>query len=184
VEEALRSATVTIAPAEAITLASLLDYAGRHAFFTFEFIDGTNEGNADATSVFNANYVCRVWDATNAKDSGFSTAVVKSDFVFGGGFRLLLCHFILDCQDSVNLTACLNVDSSNSCRNSYFCHNCENMDGAIFCFNTKSKHYAVCNTEVGREEFLRIKKLLLDHVNQQLEKKKKPGLSIFTVPAE
>lgn len=179
VNDALRSAEKHISPDKNIKLANLMEFAGKDTYFTFEFIDGTNEGNVDVTSVFNANNICRAWDATNSKDSGFTTAVVKSDFVFGGGFRSLHCHFALDCQDSVGLTACLGVDSSNNCRNSYFCHNCENLDNAIFCFNTKSKRYAVCNTEVGREEFLRIKKILLDYVNQQLENKRKLDFNVF-----
>ena len=33
------------------------------------------------------------------------------------------------------------------CSDSWFCHNVEGMQNALFCFNTKSKRYAVGNAE-------------------------------------
>lgn len=163
------------------TLQSLLDYAANNAYFTFEFVDGASEEAVDVSSVFFSTHVYRVWDTTRAKYSGFATAIVRSDYVFGGFFRALECHFCINCYDPVGLRGCFEVDSSHNCFNSYFLHNCENMDNCMFCFNVKSKRYAICNTEVGREEFLRVKKILLDYLNGELEEKKSVGIDIFDV---
>ncbi len=54
------------------------------------------------------------------------------------------------------------------------------MVGGIFCFNAKGKRYAVGNTEVGREEYLRIRKILLDYVVGELEGRGELGLSILS----
>ena len=51
----------------------------------------------------------------------------------------------------------------------------------MFCFNAKSLRYAIGNTEIGREEYLRIRKILLDYVNKELDEKKGLGLGIFSV---
>ncbi|MFA6530392.1 MAG: hypothetical protein WCT31_01575 [Candidatus Micrarchaeia archaeon] len=182
-QEALESSKnmVAIGDGDAPTLQTLLDYAAEHAYFTFEFVDGASEEAVDVSSVFFSTHVYRVWDTTRAKYSGFATAIVRSDYVFGGFFRALECHFCINCYDPVNLKGCFEVDSSHNCFNSYFLHNCENMDNCLFCFNVKSKRYAVCNTEVGREEFMRVKKILLDYINGELEKKKSVGIDIFDV---
>ena len=50
------------------------------------------------------------------------------------------------------------------------------------CFNAKGLRYAVCNQAVGKEEFLRLKKILLDFVNRELEEKGGCQLDIFSIP--
>jgi hypothetical protein len=73
------------------------------------------------------------------------------------------------------------VDSSRDCADCYFCHNCENVQSGIFCFNAKNLRYAVGNLEVGREEFLRVKAMLLRRILPELEEGKQPGLDIFNI---
>ncbi|HIH31005.1 TPA: hypothetical protein HA243_06420 [Candidatus Micrarchaeota archaeon] len=67
------------------------------------------------------------------------------------------------------------------CSDSWFCHNVEGMQNALFCFNTKSKRYAVGNAEVGKEQFGRAKRMVQDYVLQSLEEKKSVPLSVFNV---
>jgi hypothetical protein len=61
-----------------------------------------------------------------------------------------------------------------------FCHNCENLQNSMFCFNTKNKNYAIGNVEVGREEYMRIKKMVLDEVNAELDKTGALKRSVFS----
>jgi hypothetical protein len=49
----------------------------------------------------------------------------------------------------------------------------------MFCFNVKNLKYAVGNVEVGREQFLRLKKLLTDEIASSLEKKHDYGRSVY-----
>ena len=51
----------------------------------------------------------------------------------------------------------------------------------MFCFNAKSLRYAIANKEYPKEEYLRIKKLILDELNSRLEKSKKLEMSIFNI---
>ncbi|MBM3228892.1 hypothetical protein FJZ26_00515 [Candidatus Parvarchaeota archaeon] len=60
-------------------------------------------------------------------------------------------------------------------------HNCESLDNCMFCFNTKSKRYAIANKEVGREAYMKIKKLFLDEIGEKLEKNKDLKTSIYTI---
>lgn len=51
----------------------------------------------------------------------------------------------------------------------------------MFCFNVKAKRYAIGNVEYPKEEYLRVKKLVLDEIAAKLEKGKKLEWSIFNV---
>ena len=78
--------------------------------------------------------------------------------------------FCVNCYHSNNLQRCLECDSCSNCSDCYFCHNCENLRDCLFCFNTKNKRYAIGNVEVGKEEFVRIKQLILEQIWNELEK--------------
>jgi hypothetical protein len=51
----------------------------------------------------------------------------------------------------------------------------------MFCFNTKSKRYAIANVEIGREKYLKIKQTVLGELVSKLEKNKSLGISIFNL---
>ncbi|VVB98056.1 Uncharacterised protein [uncultured archaeon] len=98
-----------------------------------------------------------------------------------GCHMLLSCKYCMRCRNSTNLNRCFEVTDSNNCSDCYFCHNCENVQDSMFCFNTKSKRYAIGNVEVGREKYMRIKKLVLDEIAGKLEKGKRLDLGIYSL---
>jgi len=173
---------INIKPGEELDLKQLLKRVAKVAYFSVEFIDGQNENCIDTPSIFTGSNVYKLWDATNSKYSAYSTGVVESEHIFGGSFRILKSQFCINCFDSTNLKGCFEVDASYSCRDCCFCHNCENVENGILCFNAKSLRYAVGNTQVGKEEYLRIKKLLLDYINAELDSKNGLGISVFSIP--
>ena len=50
-----------------------------------------------------------------------------------------------------------------------------------FCCNVKGLRYAVFNRQLPKEEYLRVKKMLLDYVNAELSKKKKLEQTVFNL---
>jgi len=94
---------------------------------------------------------------------------------------IFFSNFSMNCYHSVKLTRCFEMDNCRDCSDSMFCHNCEAMTNALFCFNTKSKRYAVGNVEVGRENFMRIRKLVMDEMLQRIEKGKRLDWSIYNI---
>ncbi len=103
-----------------------------------------------------------------------------SEYIFGSDF-VLSSKFCLKCFRSVNLARCFEVSHSTNCSDCYFCHNCEGLLECMFCFNTKGLRYAIGNREVGKEAYMRIKKLILGEIAEKLEKEKRLGCSIFNV---
>ncbi|MEK6979276.1 MAG: hypothetical protein AABW86_03570 [Candidatus Micrarchaeota archaeon] len=182
-DEALKSASksIEIKDGETPTITELMERVARVAYFTFEFIDGINDNVIETPSSFTAVNTYRVWDAPHGKNSAYTSAAVYSEYIFGSHFQILNSQFCINCYDVADVMGCFEVDSSNHVRNSYFCHNSENLDNCMFCFNAKSLRYAIGNTEVGREEYLRIRKILLDYVNKELDEGKGLELGIFSI---
>jgi hypothetical protein len=172
---------IRIGEDEMLSLYEILSRVSRIAVFSFEFVSGVSDNVVDTPFVFGGSNIYRLLDVTEGKNSAYTTASVHSEGIFGGYMRVLSSQFCINCFDIVNCKGCFEVDSSYSCRNSYFCHNCENLSDSMFCFNAKAMQYAVCNTPVGKEEFLRLKKMLLDYLNAQLDKNFEVKESIFSI---
>ncbi len=104
----------------------------------------------------------------------------ESEYVFGS-VLLFSSGFCINCYYSTNLSRCFELDNCDSCSDCYFCHNCENLRDCMFCFNTKGKRYAIGNVELGKEEYERIKKLLLADISRRLDKTKRIERNIYNL---
>ncbi|MBU0586624.1 hypothetical protein KJ780_03860 [Candidatus Micrarchaeota archaeon] len=128
-------------------------------------------------------YSMHCYDGTYFVQSKYSACCFwprQSEYAFGCA-HLFSSKFCINCYYSLNLTRCFEMLDCNTCSDSYFCHNSENLDNCIFCFNAKNLKYAICNLELGREQYMRIKKILLDEITKKLEINKKIDLSIYNV---
>ncbi len=173
---------ISIGNGEMPPLDEMFSRVSKTALFCFEFVDGPNEDCVDVAGIFGGSHNYKLVDCTNGKYSGYGTASVNSEHIFGGYLRILNSQFCINCYDSTGLQRCFEVDSSYTSKDSYFCHNCENVENAILCFNAKALRYAVGNSEVGKEEFERIKGILLERIVKELELKGKLEFDIFSIP--
>jgi hypothetical protein len=176
-----RERKISIAEGEVPGVAEIMKRASEIAYFTQEMKMGENKDTFDTPILYSSTDTYRVFDSTECKHVGCLFGVGMGSYCFGGRCRLLTSKFCFKCYNSGDLSNCFEVDGSYSSTGCLFCHNVENVDEGIFCFNVKGKRYAVGNTEVGREEFLRVKKILLDYVVGELEEKKKCELGIFNI---
>jgi len=118
--------------------------------------------------------------ASHDKCCGYNAWPRNSEHIFGSG---LVFHsdFCFKCFDGVNLRRCLEMDSSRECADSLYCHNVENLQNSMFCFNMKNLNYAVGNAKIGKEAYAKAKKMVVDWIGEELERKKSVPLSIFDV---
>ncbi|GEM_PF-545285 len=156
--------------------------ASKIAYFTLEFVDGPNVHCYDTPSVFTGSYIYKCWDTTRSKNSAYVDAAIESEYVFGGNMRILRSEFCLRCSDVSNSKKCFEVASSHSTRDSYFCFNVESCSDCILCFNEKGLSYAVGNTKVGKEQYSRIKGMLLDYLNKELDKNSGVPIGVYRLP--
>ncbi|MDD5337084.1 MAG: hypothetical protein PHS02_01225 [Candidatus ainarchaeum sp.] len=176
--------SIELLPNEGISFDTIAAKAAKIALFTNEFIDGHCMGNVDVPSQQNSTNLYRVWNGIASTLSAYGTIVNRSKYVFGGYMRAYLCEFCINCYNSSNLKRCFECDSTYNSSDCYFTHNCEEMSECILCFNAKGLKYAVGNTELPKEEYIRIKEILLAYINSQLEQKKKLDLSIFDLKSK
>jgi hypothetical protein len=171
---------LTFEDGKEVTLESVLGAISPIAFFRAEFAEGSNANNIETQIPYTATNTYRVMDATFAKNCAYDTMALNSEAAFGC-FRVLYSKFCMKCHGSVGLTNCFEVDCSTNLRDSYFCHDVEGSDNCMFCFNTKSKRYAIGNVEIGRENYLKIKKIVLEEIAGKLENEGKLPFDIFTL---
>ncbi|MEM2138441.1 MAG: hypothetical protein QW568_05105 [Candidatus Anstonellaceae archaeon] len=182
-DEALRSASnsIIISESELPSLHEIAKRAAQKAVFSLEFLEGQNQNTGETVLAFNSTDVYRVWWSLISKSSAYSTVVTESEHIFGGYGRNIFSKFCISCDNMTYSSNCFECDSCYKCRNCYFCHNCENVEEGLFCFNAKGLRYAILNQQLPKEEYLRIKKMLLDYINSELESKGRLAVSIFSM---
>ncbi len=150
------------------------------AYFTPEAEVGTNINVTACAAYGYAINALECWWPVKTKNAAYCGWSRQSENTFGCSI-IFSSKFCVKCFNSLNLNRCFEVSNSNSCTDCYFCHNCENCHDSMFCFNSKSLRYAVGNVEIGREGYLKAKKLVLEEIAGKLGKEKKLELSIFNV---
>jgi hypothetical protein len=156
--------------ATAITLATAPIMIGHIAYFTPEHMVGVNSNLIECQWGSNASNCHRSVICVYSKDCAYCSWPRSSQYCFGCGI-VFDSEFSMKCYDSVKLTRCFEVDGGRGCSDTYFSHNVEGLQNCAFCFNAKSKQYSVGNSEVGRERFMEVKKMVQEWVLEELEKK-------------
>ncbi len=137
--------------------------------------------NVKGTSVTIDAQDCLMGSATiRCKYCAYSFWPDMSENIFGSNLTWNSA-FCMRCSSSRHLSRCFEVDSAADCTDCYFCHNVENCEECMFCFNVKAKRYAIGNVEMKKEDYLRIKKLVLAEIAAKLEKNKKLELDIYNI---
>ncbi len=181
--EQLANLKIELSENQEVSLGSIFKKLKDVGFFGINFFTGKGENNMETMIGYNAVNTYKVFDSTNGKYNACCTVSLNSDYTFGC-FRILHSKFCINCHNCAKLTNCFEMDSCTNCRDSMFCHNCENLDNCMFCFNTKSKRYAIGNVEVGRERFMKIKKLVVDEIAKKLEMNGSLGFGICSLGAK
>ncbi|MFA6489521.1 MAG: hypothetical protein WCT52_02465 [Candidatus Micrarchaeia archaeon] len=169
---ALKSAPSSLSIADAPSLLS------RIAYFPPERRTGTNSNLVACQWGGNSTDCYKLCVASHDKCCGYDAWPRSSEHIFGSGLAFH-SEFCFKCFDVVQLRRCFEVDSARGCADTWFSHNVEGLQNALFCFNTKSKRNAVGNAEVGAEQFAKAKKIVQDWVLSELKKKKDVPLSIY-----
>jgi hypothetical protein len=166
--------------AKALSLDNAGKTLGRVLYLSPQFHDGTIL-NAYGCPIVTWSSDCEaVHGCIFMKRSAYSTWGRDSEYLFGSAF-VFDSGFNIKCYNSFKIRNCFEVDSARLSTGCYYCHNVENCHDAIFCSNVKNLRYAVCNIEVGRDEFARVKALLLARVVAELKEKGECALDIYGV---
>ncbi len=175
-------AKISAADAERISLVNAHETIGNIAFFNVDFREGKNSnliecslgvGSSDcylASALVHSRYCsCGMWPKDSSNCFGFDT--------------LFESNFCIDCYCSTKLSRCFEIDNSRNCTDSAFCHNCENVQNSMFCFNARSLKYAIGNSPLPQADYKKARSAIFGQVADELEKKKDLRWSIFNIGA-
>jgi len=141
------------------------------SIFVVEVIGGNSLNVIDSTIYSNIYYAYRIFDLIDSKYVSFVFWSDGANHLFGSS-RSFNCSYSIHIYNSRNIKTSYEVDYSANCSNSMFLHNCYNVKDSLFCFNTRNKRYAIFNKEVGKEEYERVRKILMDKILSDLKSKK------------
>lgn len=145
-----------------------------------ELREGTNMNIVESNFYLDAQDCYRIAFCFHSKRCAYNIWSSFNEYTFGC-YRNMNGSFSINCYFSTELNRCFEMDSCKKCNDSMFCHNCEGLQDSMFCFNAKSLRYAICNTEIGRENYLKIKKVVIDRLLGELEKTGELRLSIYNL---
>jgi len=166
--------------AKKLTLDNAAKILNNVKYYSPEMNLGENIGNVACSLYGWAQYCFHTVSIVHSRLCGYTFWPRESEYLFGCDMAFS-SRFCIKCYTSANLTRCFEVADSYSCSDSYYCHNCENLQHSMFCFNIKNKKYAIGNIEVGREKYMKIKQKLLQWLNEQLDKNKEVKQSIYSI---
>jgi len=176
IDEALplaRMLALTVTEVERLTVANAGKSLARIAYFTPQLHVGTIINAYRCPITLWSSDCEEVHGCVFVKKSAYSTFPRDSDHVFGCAYSFG-SSFDINCYNSFAIQRCFEVDSARLSTGCYYCHNVENVHDSIFCSNVKNLRYAVGNVEVGKEEFLRIKAMVVSRVLSGLEAGRMP----------
>ncbi len=165
---------------EGINLKNAGEKLNKIAFFNTDIQDGQYINDIECTITIDAVICYRAVCAVYSKYIAYSFWPRSSQYIFGCD-SVFDSSFCVNCYHSVNMQRSLEMESCSSCSDSMFCHNCENLQECMFCFNTKNKRYAIGNVELGREVYMKIKEIIVEQLNSELEKSGKVKYDIFSI---
>lgn len=141
---------------------------------------GSNIDMVECPLYGNSAHCFRATACFKSKFCAYSFWPRQSEYVFGCSYAFS-SKFCMNCYFSVNLTRCFEMSDCDSCSDSYFCHNCEGLRECMLCFNAKSLQYAIGNVELGKEEYMKVKRMVLGQIAERLEKEKKFDVDIYNI---
>ncbi len=171
------------AQVKSLCLAKAPAFLSSIRFTSPEVVWGENVGSIGCAS-YGPSYHCYkstfcYW----AKHNAYSFWPKLCEYVYGCS-NVYTCKFSMRCFMGTFLNRCFETSDCVQCEDCYFSHNLENCSNCLFCFNTKAKHYAVFNKEVGKEAFMKIKQAVLASLADELEKTHGLRHTIFDLSAK
>ena len=182
IEEALELGKLSIAikEAESLSLANAGKALSKISTTCPNVVFGENFDTVDSTCYGPTQHCFRISYSWWSKYASCCYDVRTSSHVHGCS-DLDDCNFCIRCRQSSKLQRCFEVDESANCSDCYFCHNVENCRDCILCFNAKNLKNAIGNVEYPREEYLAIKKKVLETMVEELKASKQLKLDIYSV---
>ena len=171
---------ITAEDVRKLSLSNAPSLLGKISYYSPEVIFGENMGVEECGQYADTQHGFHGSSFIYCKYVAYAYWPARSEYIFGCD-TTMNSKFCLKCYNSDGLTRCFEVSQSSNCSDCYFCHNCEGLQDCMFCFNVKSMKHAIGNVAYPKEEYMRLKNLLLSEIAEKLEAEKRLGMNIFNI---
>lgn len=134
------------------------------------FFAGNYAENSDnvfkSDQVFSSSNIYLSANVFTSRRIGYSYGIHDCEMVFASesGKNNNYCLRVFD---SSALTNCFEVYNASKCVNSQFIHYCTDLRDCLFCFSISSKQYCIANMQYTKEEYEKIRKMILDYLHEK-----------------
>ncbi len=181
--ESLELGKLSLDESELESVESIKRGLGEIAYFTSEYWSGENRNIFFSPIVLHSTNIYKGFEATYSENTSHTFMSLHSKFVYGCG-RIIDSQFCLKCYNSVYLNRCFELDSCIKCSDSYFCHNSEGLQDCMFCFNTKGKRHCIGNTQLSKDDYMKIRDALVGQMAAEIGKTNGLKLDIYSIGAK
>lgn len=115
---------------------------------------------SESDNIIRSENVFRSQDIHNSKNILFSDGLNGCEFVVAGQ-RSGDANFCIRIEDSGLLSNSFGVSWSSNITNCFFMHDTGDMQDSMFCTNIMGKQYCVANMQYTKEEYFRIKDMVV-----------------------
>jgi hypothetical protein len=122
------------------------------------YLDSINVAQSD--NVRQSENVYRSQDVGGSKNIVFSDTIVNSEYLVASQ-RSSASSFCLRLEDSMECANSFSVNWSGKVTNSFFIQDCSNMQDSMFCSHLNSKQYWIANMPFERDEYMRIRDMVV-----------------------
>lgn len=179
-QESLQLGNLQLDESSLVSLDKIRKDLPRIGYFTGDFMGGKIVNAISSSTIEDCSNVYKSFRSTHLEHSGIVYVSKHSKYVFGCS-KLADSQFSIACYSSQGLNRCFEMDSCESSSDSYFAHNCEGLQEAMFCWNVKGKRHAIGNAELPLEQYRRIKDSIVNQIADELDKKKDLKWDIYNI---
>lgn len=110
--------------------------------------------------VYNSAFVLRSVSVFDSKNILFSYKIFDSNYLFASRDSSS-CSLGIRIKESIYCSSSFEVSWSNKISRSMFVHDCLDLYECLFCSHIRSKKYCVANMQLTKEEYFKIKKMVI-----------------------
>lgn len=180
-EEAMQLGKLHATEAEVGDIEKIRRWVSKSGSFTAQQFTGNVKNAIKSVILIESSNAYKCYACVKAEKCGLCSWVLSGTKDAFGSRWVESSQFIMKCYYSTGLNRCFEVDASNNCADSYFCHYCEDLRDAMFCWNAKGKRYAIGNTQLPPEQYRKIKDTLVEQMADEILKKKELKWDIYNI---
>ncbi len=118
---------------------------------------------AESDGIYNSAFVYKCVSIFDSRNIIFSYKIFDCNYMLASRDNSS-CTLGIRIKESVYCSSCFELSWSNKVSKSMFIHDCFDLYECLFCSHLRSKKYCIANMQFEKEEYLKIKKMVVDWV--------------------